>query len=110
MAIPCQADLRTICSLFIMKLSALMGGELHPKSRFKKRNPFADMSLRAPERCVAISPKKPRLLLFTRRDNFLNRDLGAYDPLTFESILFTFGLNMRTWRTIPGPKSSILSY
>jgi len=49
---------------------------LFPESRFRKGNPFANMSLRAPEGCVAISLKKARLLRFTRRDSFLNQDLG----------------------------------
>ena len=40
-----------------------------PKSSDKKLNRLMCLSLRAPERCVAISLKKMRLLRFTRNDN-----------------------------------------
>jgi hypothetical protein len=43
---------------------------------------LSSASLRAPERCAAISLKKARLLHFTRNDNFLNRDLGVILLLT----------------------------
>jgi hypothetical protein len=51
--------------------------QVPPKSRYRKRNRFPSLSLRAPERYVAISLKKTGLLRFTRHDNFLNRDLGS---------------------------------
>jgi hypothetical protein len=60
--------------------------EIPPKSRFRNRNPFPNPSLRVPLKAgqgaclhaevmfqhagVAISLKKPRLLRFTRNDNF----------------------------------------
>ena len=53
-----------------------MGILVGPKSRFRKGEPFLGLSLRAPERCVAISWEKARLLRFARKDRILNRDLG----------------------------------
>jgi len=49
---------------------------MRPKSQIRKRNCFPNLSLRAPERCVAISLEKARLLRFARKDSILNRDLG----------------------------------
>jgi hypothetical protein len=54
-----------------------------PKSRFRKRNRFPNLSLRAPERFLAISLEKMGLLRFTRNDNSLNRDLGGSILLHF---------------------------
>jgi hypothetical protein len=59
---------------FIFKGTLL---EMESKSRFRKRNSFPNLSLRAPERCVAISLEKARLLRFARKDGILNRDLGG---------------------------------
>jgi hypothetical protein len=43
----------------------------------QKTKPFLRLSLRAPERCVAISSQRPRLLHFVRNDNSLNWDLDV---------------------------------
>jgi hypothetical protein len=53
-----------------------------PKSRIRNGNPFADLSLQATSGSVAISLKKAGLPRSTRRDSFLNRDLGAKIFLT----------------------------
>ena len=43
--------------------------QVQPKSRDNHHKALYALSLRAPERCVAISLKKDRLLRFTRNDN-----------------------------------------
>jgi len=51
------------------------------KSRFRKQNVFPIESLRAPERCAAISQSKPGSLRFTREDYFyigFGVGIGAY--------------------------------
>ncbi len=47
-----------------------------PNPDLENKTLFHSLSLRAPERCVAISLNKAGLLHFVRNDNFLNRDFG----------------------------------
>jgi len=84
--------------------------EVPPGFRFRESIPFLTVLLRGPLKAgkgaclhaevlsfagarqafrhagVAISYKEPRLLPFTRNDNFLNRDLGTHEVLTTVSI------------------------